>query len=95
MTSNSLYLEVEHCHAVCAELRAQITALKEDRVTLAKEVDDANDRSGELAAQVQQLTARAETFRKALLVIATCGENTTVNGLRQYASGFLELGGGK
>lgn len=28
MTSSSQYLEIEHCHAVCAELRAELGRVK-------------------------------------------------------------------
>lgn len=90
MTSSSLYLEVEHCHAVCAELRNQITKLKTERAELAKEVDEANERAGELAAKLERSETQRDTLNKALKTVANCNSFCSVSDLRQYASGFVE-----
>jgi hypothetical protein len=55
MTSSSQYLEIEHCHAVCAELREQLTKTKLGSESLAREVDAAYDRIGVLADHIQEL----------------------------------------
>ncbi len=72
MTSNSQYLEIEHCHAVCEELRLQLTKAKKEKDALAKEVDEANERVAEVTAErdalADKLTAieNRTTYRSAL-----------------------------
>lgn len=93
MTRAELHLQAQHCRAVCDELRAEVTRLKTSRIELAKEVDEAVERAGELAAKVEQLEIQCETYRKALRTIANSNSYSSVNDLRQYASGFVDSTG--
>lgn len=56
MTSSSLYLEVEHCRAVCNELRTELAKAKADRIDLAREVDEANERVAAATEERDQLS---------------------------------------
>jgi uncharacterized coiled-coil DUF342 family protein len=92
MTNQALQLEVDHCHAVCAELRQQLTKAKSERDAFSAEVDAANDKAGELAEQLAELTqakAQRDIYRKALAHIAAANEQASAISLRDYAAGFV------
>lgn len=89
MTRAELHLQAQHCRAVCDELRAEVTRLKTNQLELAKEVDEAVERAGELAAKLEQSEIQRETYLKALRTIANCNSCSSVSDLRLYASGFV------
>lgn len=65
MTSSSKYLEIEHCHAVCDELRVELAKTKQQRDALASEVDESNERVAEVTAERDALAAHALELIKA------------------------------
>lgn len=93
MTSSSLYLEVEHCQQVCAELRAELTKAKSDRVELAREVDEANERLAVMTEErdtLAKLLAAAEQQTQQLTLIAL-GELTIADIQAEFGrAGFIE-----
>lgn len=57
-----LQLEVDHCHAVCAELRAELDKAKADRLALELELQAVSERLSISAGQVQDLLATRHTL---------------------------------
>ena len=57
-----LQLEVNHCHAVCAELRAELDKTKADRLALDLELQSVSERLGTSAGQVQELLQTRHTL---------------------------------
>lgn len=50
-----LQLEVNHCHAVCAELRTELDKAKADKLALELELQAVIERSEIMSGQVQEL----------------------------------------
>ena len=48
---NDKQLEIEHCHAVCGELRDMLTKEKLDSAAFAAEVDEAHEQIADLQEQ--------------------------------------------
>lgn len=59
---SDLQLEVDHCHAVCAELRAELDKTKADRLALELELQAVSERLNISAGQVQDLLATRHTL---------------------------------
>jgi chromosome segregation ATPase len=57
-----LQLEVDHCHAVCAELRAELDKAKADRLALELELQAVSERLRTSAGQVQELLQTRHTL---------------------------------
>lgn len=56
---NNQAQEIAHCHAVCDELREELTKAKLERSMLALEVDEANETIAELRAKLATVEADA------------------------------------
>lgn len=59
---SDLQLEVDHCHAVCAELRTELDKTKADRLALELELQSMSERLATSAGQVQELLQTRHTL---------------------------------